>query len=347
MQVTSTRRLNPLTGDFVLVSPIRISRPWTQETKQIEEAPQLKYDSSCYLCPNNTRLNGSVNPDYKGVYVFENDFPSFVKSKTKTSFTKNNELFSETEETGICEVVCYSPNHNLNFTNMEVSDICRVIKTWIDRYDWLSKQKDINHIQIFETRGKEVGNSVSHPHCQIWSQKSIPSLPQKIYLNQEKYGNKHNSKLLLEYVLQERKHKQRILIELGDFVLLVPFWAEWPYETYILPKIDIDSLIKLTEKQIQDLAELLSLTAKMYAYFFKRPNLGAPYMMSVYQNPTTESKLRHNQLFFRFICPLLTPIRSKYQAGYEKSAESQRDITPEHAAQELRDVITKIHKHLA
>lgn len=332
---TSTRRLNLLTGEYILVSTIRLSRPWSQEQEKIIDNKIPEYESNCYLCPGNTRFTGTVNPNYDKTFVFENDFPSFAK-KLDLKKRKKSDLFIEFNEIGNCEVLCYSPHHNLSFLNLHQNDIENVISLWKQRYLSLSKQPNINHIQIFETRGKEVGNSAPHPHCQIWSQSSIPSLPEKIYMNQEKYFKQDKRKLLLDYVKQELKIKKRILHQEGDFVLLVPFWAEWPYETYILPTVDIDSIAQISPEQSADLAKLLSIIANMYAYHFQRPVSGAPYIMTISQKPTMTSAFKSLQLWIRFISPLLSPSRLKYQAGYEKSAEPQRDVSPERAADELR-----------
>ncbi len=336
---TTTRRKNPLTGEYTLVSPIRMTRPWSQDAEVIQEETLPNYDKKCYLCPNNTRANGETNPDYKQEFVFENDYPSLIKEKiTEFSETKE-ELFEEIQESGICEVVCYSPQHNRNFVNFSEEEIQNVVTVWKREYIKISKKPNIQHIQIFETRGAEMGNSAPHPHCQLWSQSSIPSLPTKLYKNQEEYFKNHNSKLLLDYAKNEEKLNERVIYQTTSFMLLVPYWAEWPYETYIIPKVDLESLEKLTEVETKELAHILSITAKMYAQFFLRPKSGAPYIMAVSQKPTTQSQLQSTQLFFKFICPLLTPTRSKFQAGYEKSSEPQRDLTPEKAAQELRTTV--------
>lgn len=347
-QTISTRRKNLLTGEYVLVSPLRLSRPWSQTSEEIKEVELAQFDPNCYLCPKNVRANGSINPDYQLTFLFENDFPSFSKTtnvgKTSNKHLKseNGELFIEAEEVGLCEVLCYSPHHHLNFINLPLKNIREVISVWKERYIKLSAIDQIQHIQIFETRGKEVGNSAPHPHCQIWAQSSIPSLPEKIYQNQERYFRHQGKKLLLDYLNTELKLKHRIIDESGDWVLLVPFWAEWPTETYILPRVDLGSLAELTSQQIRDLAVLLATTTRLYAKLFSRPLNGAPYMMSISQKPTLNSEYHSGQLFFRFISPLLTPTRLKYQAGYEKAAEPQRDGTPEQAALTLQSIIEEV-----
>lgn len=339
MKTTTTRRKNPLTGEYTLVSPIRMTRPWSQDAEKINEDVLPDYDENCYLCPGNVRANGTRNPIYKQEFVFENDYPSLIKKKIANFQDTKEELFEETQESGTCEVVCYSPEHNRNFVNFSEEEIQNVVQVWKDLYIKISQKPDIKHIQLFETRGAEMGNSAPHPHCQFWSQSSIPSLPAKIIKNQERYFKKHDSKLLLDYAKREEESEERIVFQTRSFMLLVTYWAEWPYETYVIPKVDLASLAELTPALTKELVHILSVAAKMYAKFFLRPKNGAPYILTLSQKPTAKSELKSLQMFFKFICPLLTPTRTKFQAGYEKSSEPQRDITPEKAAEELRSVV--------
>jgi UDPglucose--hexose-1-phosphate uridylyltransferase len=343
-KVFSTRRYNPLTKSYILVSPLRISRPWSQSLEEVQEETFPSYDSNCYLCPGNTRNTGDTNPNYTQPFMFKNDFPSLseVDKSESEDILSNSPFFKETIERGTCEVICYGPKHNSHFMHQSLSEIEAVITLWQERFTRISEDSTIKHIQLFETRGKEVGNSSPHPHCQIWAQTSIPSIPQTILDSQAKYFQEHDKSLLVEYVQQELEKSERVIATSGDFVLLVPYWAEWPYEMYITATKPISGLHMLTKTQKNDLAQILKTTSQMYASIFKRPINGSPYMMLVSQQPTVSDTLPGIQLFFRFICPLLTPTRQKFQAGYEKSAEPQRDITPEDAAKQLREVYNSL-----
>src|SRR5215212_10722595 len=68
------RRFNPLSGDWVLVSPHRAQRPWQGQVERPELETRMAYDADCYLCPGNTRAGGARNPDYADVFAFDNDF---------------------------------------------------------------------------------------------------------------------------------------------------------------------------------------------------------------------------------------------------------------------------------
>lgn len=337
----STRRRNPLTDQYILVSPQRMSRPWSQQTAPVSEEKIPEYEPNCNLCPGNSRTNGEINPAYTSTFMFENDFPALTPLATGiTNTTHQDDFFTDVPERGLCEVMCFSPQHNVSFLSLPVTEIAHILTQLVERYRALSATEGIRHIQIFETRGKEVGNSAPHPHCQIWSQESIPTLPQKILTTQHEYYQTHQQKLLLDYVTAEVTRAERVITQVGDFVLLVPFWAEWPYELYILPTTEISSIDQLSTTQITDLAHLLSQATRLYAAFFGMPINGAPYMLSFSQKPTLHYPDDTMQLFLKFICPMLTSTRQKYQAGYEKSAEPQRDITPELAATQLKKIMS-------
>ena len=77
LQQQPHRRFNPLTREWVLVSPHRTQRPWLGQTDAVSET-RLSYDPACYMCPGNARAGGVHNPNYEGVYVFDNDFPALL-----------------------------------------------------------------------------------------------------------------------------------------------------------------------------------------------------------------------------------------------------------------------------
>ena len=102
------RRLNPLTGDYVLVSPHRTQRPWQGKTESADNEPRPSHDSTCYLCPRNERAGGHTNPDYDGTFVFDNDFAALQPHDIKTFSGANGLLVAETQS-GRCRVICFSP----------------------------------------------------------------------------------------------------------------------------------------------------------------------------------------------------------------------------------------------
>lgn len=335
------RVYNPLKDKWGLVSPHRALRPWSGQIEKPEEEEIPDYDPNCYLCPGNKRVGNKFNPKYTGTFVFVNDhsalLPNVSVHENPLEGSTHNELFKTERETGICEVVCYSPSHNKTMMNMSLQDLEKVIDAWKERFEKIGSRDDINHVLIFENRGKEMGASNPHPHGQIWAQKHIPYLASVEIEQQEKYFHTKGKNMLLRYTEEEIKKGERLVYENPDFIVVVPFWAECPYETMVLPKSHIDGIDKLSRQQITNLAKSLALVTKTYATLFERPGYGASYTMGIHQRPTDHKDHPELQMHIHFEPPWLTPSRLKFMVGYERFAEQQRDITPEQSAETLRN----------
>lgn len=332
------RRYNPLTDSWVLVSPHRSNRPWHGQVEKTISELRPEHDPTCYLCANNIRANGKINPDYKAVYVFDNDFPAILtgdlgKPSLKAKASQSDLLISR-QESGICRVVCFSPKHNLTIPEMELSAIRKVVDAWIDEYETLGAKPFIKHVQIFENKGAIMGCSNPHPHGQIWAQSSIPDEPLKKQKAQTKYFKKHGRTLLTDYLEQELEKKERILFENSHFVALIPFWATWPFEAMIIPKRAMSRITDMNEAEKNDFAAAYKQLTMMYDALFQT---SFPYSAGIHQAPT-EGKAHHEWHFHKvFYPPLLRSATvKKFMVGYELLANAQRDITPEKAAALLR-----------
>jgi len=332
---TPHRRYNPLEDRWVLVSPQRMNRPWSGQTEEASSVALPSHDPKCYLCPGNKRTSGQKNPEYRGQYFFENDFSALLQGASKKE-KHNDGLLIAKSETGVCEVVCYSHQHNSTMAELPDEDITKIIGVWADRYRELGSRPDINHVQIFENRGAEVGNSSPHPHGQIWAQASIPSLVKQELDNQKKYFEKKGVPLLVNYLKQEEAKNERIVYENKDFVVLVPYWATWPFELMILPRRNVMSLTELLAGETEMLAESLSKTVKAFGKLFGRTPAETPYTMGIHQAPTDDQTHLETTLHFHFHPPMLTPTRQKFMVGYERFGEAQRDLTPELAARQIK-----------
>src|SRR5882672_4774981 len=169
------RRLNPLTNEWVLVSPHRAQRPWEGAVEKLPPSSQPQYDPSCYLCPGNSRAGGARNPPYTGTYIFDNDFAALKPGLPDDRLDLENKgLIVAEGEPGICRVMCFSPRHDLTLSTMAPAELEQVILTWTEQFRDLGARPEINHVQIFENRGAMMGASNPHPHCQIWATHSVP-----------------------------------------------------------------------------------------------------------------------------------------------------------------------------
>lgn len=329
---SSHRRKNILTGEWVLVSPHRTKRPWQGMQEQAKELKTLKYDPNCYLCPGNTRANNEINPDYKNTYSFINDFSAILDVKIENF--KDNLLEAHTES-GICKVLCYSPNHSLTMSQMDESEIVSIIKLWQKEYKDLGSIENINNIQIFENKGESMGCSNPHPHGQIWAQKSIPTEILKKQNNFKKFYENNNQSMLLAYIKKELELKERIIYENESFVALVPFWAVWPYESMVITKNHRKSILELNEKEVTDYANILKILTTKYDNLFQT---SFPYSTGIHQAPTNNEQNKEWHMHMSFYPPLLRSSNiKKFMVGYEMFGEPQRDITPEQAAESLRN----------
>jgi UDPglucose--hexose-1-phosphate uridylyltransferase len=331
----SHRRLNPLTGDWVLVSPHRTKRPWQGAIEKPSAEKLIQYDPACYLCPGNSRAGGVQNPHYTKTFVFENDFAT-LKSDTPHHRVdvQNKGLLVAEGESGICRVLCFSPRHDLTLSTMDVTDIEIVVDTWVRQSIELASLPATRYVQIFENRGAMMGASNPHPHCQVWSIDSIPEAPAKELAKQGEYLQRHGHCLLCEYLEIEVAEKTRIVFENSSFVVLVPFWAVWPFEVLICSRRHVDVLPEFSSAEQADLARILKRLTTTYDRLFDAP---FPYSMGFHQAPT--DGVEHPEWHFHahFYPPLLrsATIR-KFMVGFEMLGEPQRDITAETAAERLR-----------
>ncbi len=334
IQNFSHKRYNILTGEWVLVSPHRAKRPWQgqQETFTVEKRPS--YDKNCYLCAGNTRANGAINPDYKDVFVFTNDFAALQKDSK--SFSLQDGLLLAQSEQGICKVVCFSPDHSKSLAEMSVTNIERVVNVWQQEYISLGQEKYINYVQIFENKGAVMGCSNPHPHGQIWSQSTLPNEVIKKDNQQKHYYKEHKKTLLGDYLRQELAKQDRVIFENDLFVILVPFWAIWPFETMIVPKIAQPNIKGLSMDERLAFAEAISVLTKTYDKIFDCP---FPYSSGIHQAPTHGKKDSHWHWHMSFYPPLLRSATiKKFMVGYEMFGSPQRDITAEHAAKILKEL---------
>ncbi len=326
------RRRNILTGEWILVSPHRVKRPWQGRIEKPAEVPREQYDPSCYLCPGNTRANGDKNPAYTDTFVFTNDFSSLVPTIPKSGVAGHGLLMS-VSEVGVCRVICFSPKHNISLAEMETGEIRKVIDLWVKEYDELGALPDINHVQIFENKGELMGCSNPHPHGQIWAQHSIPIEPAKEILQMQRHLQEHQLCLLCDYLSIEIQERARIVFTNNDAAVIVPFWAVWPYETIIIPQRHVSCLSELTGDERNSFADAIKRITTRYDNLF---GISFPYSAGIHQAQTDGLRHPEYHAHMHFYPPLLRSADiKKFMVGYEMLANPQRDTTPESSAEQL------------
>lgn len=329
------RRFNPLTGEWVLVSPHRTKRPWQGQQEAPDMATLPEHDPGCYLCPGNERAGGAVNPNYDDTFVFTNDFAALLPD-APTEEPNGDDLLVAEPETGVCRVICYSPRHDLNMARLGVGRAEKVVDVWCREFAELGARDDIGYVQIFENRGAVMGCSNPHPHGQIWATGSVPMLPGQEDQRQAAYVDEKGECLLCRYLSREMESGERLVFENESFAVLVPFWAVWPFETMILPKTHMGTLLDMNVAQRRDLADAMVRLGVRYDNLFQT---SFPYSMGIHQSPTDGGDHPHWHFHLHYYPPLLRS-RSvkKFMVGFEMLAMPQRDITAEAAAIRLREL---------
>lgn len=341
------RRYNPLADEWVLVSPHRTKRPWQGQIEIPPADVRPAYDPTCYLCPGNARAGGFRNPDYSTTFVFDNDFAALLPDTPPGALTQDGpeavpddssrpSLLQARSERGVCRVVCFSPRHNLTLAGLEISAIRAVVDTWVAQVEELSALPFITYVQVFENRGAMMGASNPHPHGQIWATESVPLHVAREQQTQAAHYARYGRTLLADYLATELDEGTRLVCANEHFVALVPFWAVWPFETLVISRRPVAALPALRADERDGLAAVLKELTTRYDRLFQT---SFPYSMGFHQQPSDGAEHPEWHLHAHFYPPLLRSATvRKFMVGFELLGEPQRDITPEQAAQRLRDV---------
>ncbi|WP_448546470.1 UDP-glucose--hexose-1-phosphate uridylyltransferase [Thalassotalea fusca] len=330
------RRYNPLTGEWVLLSPHRALRPWQGQIESVDEGTHIAHDPSCYLCAGNQRISGEVNPEYDTTFVFQNDFAA-LKPDTP-HVTIDDPLFGLQSTRGESRVICFSPDHGRSLPELSLDEITVVINTWQDEYRSLGER--YLWVQVFENKGAVMGCSNPHPHGQIWAQDQLPTLVQNKQNNFSEYYRQYNNSLLGDYIHRELTIDERIVVSNDDWLVVVPYWAAWPFETLLLPRFNVQRMTELSGAQQRSLADIIQQITIRYDNLF---HCSFPYSMGWHGAPFDGQDHPEWTLHAHFFPPLLRSASiKKFMVGYEMLAEAQRDITPEQAAIRLKN-LSSIH----
>jgi len=210
-----------------------------------------------------------------------------------------------------------------------------------DEFSTLDQQEDIGYVQVFENRGAMMGCSNEHPHAQIWATENVPTEAAKELAAQSDYLAEHGTPLLTDYLQAELEEGSRVISESEFFVAVVPYWAVWPYEALILPRRLVAAPDQLQEDEIAALAETLKAVLSSYDLLF---STSAPYSMGLHARPSDGVPHPEWQFHIHIYPPLLRSATvRKHLVGFEMLGMPQRDLTPEVAAEALREAIQR-HK---
>jgi UDPglucose--hexose-1-phosphate uridylyltransferase len=323
------RRRNPLTGDWVIVSMGRDQRPWQGARETPSAQPAGAWQADCFLCPRNRRASGATNPDYPSTFAFDNDFPA-LDAVPDAAAVAGEVLLERQPVAGRCRVLVYSPRHDVTLAALSAAELDRVVALWLEeaaacanRYAWL---------QVFENKGELMGCSSPHPHGQLWATSVVPTIAAREDFEQGRYAS---GNLLLDYAARELALGERVVTYNSRWLVVVPFWAAWPFETLLLPRLHRPAMTDLDEADQRELVNVLAALLPAYDRLF---DVSFPYSMGWHGRGRDQGP--HWQLHAHFYPPLLRSAAvRKFMVGYEMLAEAQRDLSPETAASRLRGLV--------
>jgi len=334
------RRRNALTGEWVLVSPQRTKRPWQGETTTAALETSLPYDPACYLCPGNARAGGETNPAYAETYAFDNDYPALVPDTPDGDVADEGGLLVARAERGHCRVVCFDPRHDASFASLAAAAARAVVDAWAAESAALRAEPGIGAVTVFENRGAAMGASNPHPHAQIWATETVPNELARELAGARAFRAEHEVCVLCAYVLRELQRGERVVYRNDAAVVLVPFWAVWPFEAIVVPRGHAGTLDALGPKERDALADAMGMLTRAYDRLFEVP---FPYSMGFHQQPGNAPVANGEpelHLHAHYFPPLLRSASvRKYMVGFELLGMPQRDVTPESAAARLRDLM--------
>ena len=333
------RRLNPLTGRHVLVSPHRSNRPWQGAQEAPPPLDRVAHDPACYLCPGSIRAGGTRNPDYRGVHIFDNDFPALLAAGSPPAPTLPSRRHSDPESllvaeeaSGASRVICFSADHSATLPELSPTAMRAVVDAWCDQtaelgwtYPW---------VQLFENKGAMMGCSNPHPHGQVWATSFLPDEAAIEDDRQRTYFAAHGRPMLLDVATREATLGERVVVANDHWIAIVPFWASWPFETLLLPRFAVARVPDLDPTARAALADIVQALTTRYDNLFATR---FPYSMGWHGAPFDGRAADGWQLHAHFYPPLLRSASvRKFMVGFEMLAEAQRDLTPERAAALLR-----------
>ncbi len=337
-------RWHPLREEWVIIAAHRNQRPWTGDTvvhSAADEAPS--YAADCYLCPGNSRVSGARNPDYRTIFTFDNDLPC-VSLDAPRELQPPPGIYRNRAAEGKARVVCYSPLHNITLAELPPEQICEVLRCWQTEYREFGARAEVNHVLIFENKGKVVGVSNPHPHCQIYATNFVfKTIAIEVEACARHWQSNHRA-LFEDIIASEKSDGRRIIAENDSAVAFIPYFARYAYETYLSPKQMHQSIAELSVQELVDLAGVLK---EVLVKFDNLWQLSFPYVLVLHQAPTNGKVASGFHFHIEIHPPLRTPNLLKHLAGPEVGGGSfLSDTSPEQKAAELQAQPT-IHYKIA
>jgi len=327
------QRWHPLRREWVIISSHRNERPWQGEHVADAARALPAYVPECYLCPGNARSSGQRNERYSGVFVFDNDHPCVGPGAPSAPPAPPAAVYRSSAAGGSARVVCYTPRHDVTLSQLPESEVLALLQVLQAQYRELGARDDVRHVLVFENKGDVVGVSNPHPHCQIYATNFVFKT---IELEAEA---QHGRPLFREIIQAEEDDGRRLLVRRDQALSFIPYFARYPYETYVAPRETHASLADLNTAELRDFAAVLRETLIRLDNLWR---MSFPYVMVLHQAPT-DREYPGFHFHIEIHPPLRKPGLLKYLAGPEIGGGNfLNDTAPEEKAAELQ-AVSNIH----
>jgi UDPglucose--hexose-1-phosphate uridylyltransferase len=282
----SEHRIDEVTGATVYVAGSRQQRP-------------NRPSADCPFC-----VGGLEAPEPYDVRAFVNRWPSFPGDR--------------------CEVVLYTPEHDMAFPDLGVGGARRVVDLWADRTLALGGRDDVDYVLVFENRGGEVGATIAHPHGQIYAFDEVPAAA----LTELRRATRGECPLCV------RPDPALEVAASDSWHAWVPAASAYPYGVLLAPDVHRPDLPALDGPQRDGLAALL---VDVLARFDRLFDDALPYMLWIHQRPSDGGLWPEAHLHVHIVSPMRSPGMQRYVAAGELgSGIFINPVVPEDAAAALR-----------
>ncbi|MET7319088.1 galactose-1-phosphate uridylyltransferase [Streptomyces sp. NPDC005549] len=312
---TSEVRRDPLLGDSVAVASHRQGRTYHPPADQ------------CPLCPSDGERLSEIPDSSYDVVVFENRFPSLAG------------------DSGRCEVVCFTSDHDASFADLGEEQARLVLDAWTDRTSELSHLPSVEQVFCFENRGAEIGVTLGHPHGQIYAYPFTTPRTALMLRSLAAHKDATGGENLFDAVLEDELAGERVVLEGEHWAAFVPYAAHWPYEVHLYPKRRVPDLLGLDEAARTEFPKVYLELLRRFDRIFGEGEPPTPYIAAWHQAPfgqleefegvTRDDFALHLELF----TIRRTSGKLKFLAGSESGMNVFiNDVPPERAAERLREV---------
>jgi UDPglucose--hexose-1-phosphate uridylyltransferase len=319
-------------------------RTWTMVAANRQNRPLMPKDW-CPFCPGPGK---KVPTDFE-VLLYPNDFPALSGLNQPSLQMPPPWILYKTEEAnGACEVILYSPDHDVQLHQLSEEHLRKLVDLWSDRMEYFRSQEIVKYVFEFENRGSEVGVTMPHPHGQLYAYPFVPLKLETELRNCRDYFNESGRNLLADMLHTELAEGQRLIFETDHFAVFLPHFTDYPYGIFIVPKVDIIWIDELNTAQRSEFGLVLRDISGMFDALFDRP---FPYMMCFHQGAVNSPEWEDQRVYYRFHVEFYPPLRAsnaiKYYASSEMGAWAAANTRAvEETAIELRTAHHKFQQSL-